>query len=255
MSTTIAEHRSTLQGGAVYRGTWMMTASADVARLSSAAGFDYVCIDLQHGLARAEHLSPLVDAIRSGGDAMVVARVPANRFPEIGMVADAGADALIVPLVSSAEEARAAVDAVSFPPQGGSRSWGPTDAIIRGQGLDPDGLRPLLFVMIENAPGYEAVEEIVAVPGVDGIYVGPSDLAFGLGSAPGPEEQVTTDALARCLEIARTAGVIPGIHAQSGSEARQREDQGYRFITASNDVGALRAGYARELSAAQEDSL
>ena len=252
MITSIEKHRQRLQDGAVYHGAWMMTSSPDVARLSSASGFDYVCIDLQHGLARADSIAPLIDAIRSGGGAMAVVRVPVNRFAEIGMVADAGADAIIVPLVSSAGEARAAVQAVTFPSHGGSRSWGPTDALIRGRAQDLEALRPLLFVMIENAPGYEAARDIAAVPGVDGIYIGPSDLAFALGSAPGPEEQATTDAIAGILAVAEAAGVIPAVHCQSGAEARMRREQGFRFITSTSDIGALRAGYAAELTAQAE---
>ena len=252
MTISIAEHRRRLQDGAAYHGIWMMTSSGDVARASATSGFDYVCVDMQHGLARSAHIAPVIDAIRSGGDAMAVVRVPENRFAEIGMVADAGADAVIVPLVSSAEEARAAVDAVSFPSQGGSRSWGPTDAVVRGHHLDPAAMRPLLFVMIENAPGFAAVEEIAAVPGVDGIYIGPSDLAFGLGSMPGPEEQVTTDAIARILAVAQQAGIIPAVHAQTGAEAGRRREQGFRFVTTISDVAALRAGYAAELAAQKE---
>lgn len=252
MRPTIAEHRQRLQDGAVYHGTWMMTDSPDIARISSAMGFDYVCIDMQHGFARAEAIVPLVDAIRAGGEAMAVVRVPENRFAEIGMVADAGVDAIIVPLVSSADEARAAVDAVGFPPQGGSRSWGPTAALFSGQDLVPADLRPLLFVMVENAPALDAVEEIAAVPGIDGIYIGPSDLAFGIGSAPGPEEQITTDAITRILEATRTAGVIPGIHTHAGVEAAARRELGFRFITSACDAIALRAGYATELHALKE---
>ena len=246
---TTAEHRRRLNEGAVLHGTWMMTASADVARASSAAGFDYVCVDLQHGLARAEHVSPLLDAVRAGGDAMAAVRVQANRFADIGLVADAGADAIIVPLVSSADEARAAVEAVRYVPQGGSRSWGPTDAIFRRLPMDPQALTPLLFVMIENEEGYEALEEILEVPGIDGIYVGPSDLAFGLGSAPGPEEQVTTDAIANILDATRRAGLIPGVHTGAGEEARNRREQGFRFITSTSDVNALHSGYAKDLAA------
>ncbi|MGO1480528.1 MAG: HpcH/HpaI aldolase family protein [Brachybacterium sp.] len=254
MNSTLTEHRRRLKAGAVYHGTWMMTSSADIARISSAAGFDYVCVDMQHGLARAEHVSSLLDAIRSGGDPLAVVRVAANRFAEIGMVADAGADAIIVPLVSSADEARAAVSAVSFVPQGGYRSWGPTDAIFRGLELDPAALRPLLFVMIENRAGFEALDEILAVPGIDGVYVGPSDLAFGLGSAPGPEEQVTTEAIARILAVTREAGLIPAVHTGAGSEARRRREQGFRFLTTTSDVNALRAGYAADLTASKEQS-
>lgn len=251
MTASPADHRDRLHNGSAYAGAWLMSASADAARVSSAMGFDYVCIDMQHGFARAEHLTGLIDAIRSGGDAMVVVRVPENRFAEIGMVADAGADAIIVPLVSSADEARRAAEALAYPSEGGDRSFGPTNALLRGASLELGTLRPLLFVMIENEPGLAAVDEIVAVDGVDGIYVGPSDLAFAAGSVPGPEEQGTTEAIARILEAAQRAGVIPGIHTSDGETARARFDQGFRLVTSTYDLGALRRGYSEELAAAR----
>jgi 4-hydroxy-2-oxoheptanedioate aldolase len=254
MTTTIAQHRERLQNGETYFGTWLNSSSTDIARGSAASGFDYVCIDMQHGFARAEHLIPMLDAIRSGGDALAVARVPENRFAEIGMIADAGADAIIVPLVSSPEEAEVAVRAVKYPPEGGLRSWGPSDAMLRGRSLDRESLRPLLFVMIENAEGLAAVEQIVSVPGIDGIYVGPSDLSFGVGSVPGPEEPVTTEAIETALRAAKAAGIIPGIHEGNGTAAHARREQGFQFITTTNDFGALRSAYAGELDAAKGHS-
>lgn len=254
MRTTAAQHRDRLQKGEAYFGTWLNSSSIDIARASAASGFDYVCIDMQHGFARAEHLVPMLDAIRSGGNSLAVIRVPENRFAEIGMIADAGADAIIVPLVSSPDEAAAAVRAVTYPPEGGLRSWGPSDAMLRGRSLDRQLLQPLLFVMIENAEGLAAVEQIASIPGIDGIYVGPSDLSFGVGSVPGPEEPATTEAIETALGAIKSAGIIPGIHEGNGDAARTRREQGFQFITTTSDFGALRGAYAHELDAAKGHS-
>ncbi|WP_349827269.1 HpcH/HpaI aldolase family protein [Brevibacterium litoralis] len=244
-------HTSRLREGGTLHGMWMMTTSTELARTSSALGFDYVCVDMQHGYARSSDVVRLSDAVRAAGNAMVVARVPDNRFTEIGMLADAGVEAIIVPLVSSADQARAAVSALRYPDEGGTRSYGPTHVMMNGFDPDPLHTRPLLFVMIENAEGLAAVEEICAVEGVDGIYIGPSDLAYSLGSRPGPEEPVTTEAIARILAVVQEAGVIPGIHTGSGADAAARREQGFRFVTASSDIGAARAAYETDLAATQ----
>lgn len=240
--------------GEVVHGMWMMTDSADVARIASSVGYGYVCIDLQHGFARADSVVRLSDAIRSGGDALVVARVPDNRFAEIGMLADAGVEAIIVPLVSSVDEARRAVESLAYPDAGGTRSWGPASALMHTD--DPDQLnrRPLLLAMIENRPGLDAVEEIAALDGIDGIYIGPSDLAFSLGSQPGPEEAVTTEAIARILAVAQKNGKIAAIHCGDGAEASKRRSQGFTFITTSSDVAAARRAYREDLAAGTESS-
>lgn len=248
------DRRAALTGGEVFHGAWLMSDSRDLARIASSAGFDYVCLDMQHGYVRADSVLPLSDAIRAGGDALVAARVPANRFAEIGMLGDAGVEAIIVPLVSSVEQAREAVAAVDYPDAGGRRSWGPTESIMLGSDWSAEHARPLLFLMIENAEGLAAVEEIVALDGVDGIYIGPSDLAFGLGSRPGPEEEVTTEAIARVLAATQVAGKIPGIHTDGGAEAAKRRAQGFRFITTSTDVSAARRALAEDLAAGRGDS-
>jgi 4-hydroxy-2-oxoheptanedioate aldolase len=252
----MGQHRSSLttavQNGEVVHGMWMMSDSADLARIASSVGYGYVCIDMQHGYARADSVVRLSDAIRSGGDALVVARVPDNRFTEIGMLADAGVEAIIVPLVSSVDEARRAVDALAYPDAGGSRSWGPTNALLQTDDAEALNRRPLLLVMVENRAGLEAVEEIAALDGVDGIYVGPSDLAFSLGSRPGPEEPVTTDAIAHVLSVIRQHGKIAAIHCGNGAEAAQRRAQGFTFITTSSDVGAARRAYREDLAIATE---
>src|SRR5699024_10062082 len=112
--------------------------------------------------------------------------------------------------------------------------------------------RPLLFVMIENAEGLAAVEDICAVPGIDGVYVGPSDLAFAVGALPGQLNDAHADALVRIRTAADAAGVLPGIHGGDGTEAKPRKDQGFRFITSAGDIGAAGRAFREELATAKE---
>ena len=252
MTAAIENHRARLRTVEIYNGLWMMSTSPELAKAGSAAGFDYVCLDLQHGLVRPTDVLRLTDAVRASGPALVAARVAANRFTEIGALADAGVEAIIVPLVSSVAEADAAVAALDYPSRGGDRSWGPTAELIHGAVQDIRDERPLLFVMIENAEGLAAVEDICAVPGVDGIYVGPSDLAFAVGALPGQLNDAHAEALVLIRTAADAAGVIPGIHCGDGTEAKLRKDQGFRFITSAGDIGAAGRAFREELATAKE---
>lgn len=251
MTAAIENHRARLRAGEIYNGLWMMSTSPELAKIGSAAGFDYVCLDLQHGLGRPTDVLRLTDAVRASGDALVTARVAANRFTEIGALADAGVEAIIVPLVSSVDEARAAVAALDYPSRGGDRSWGPTYEIMHDAVQDTRDERPLLFVMIENEEGLAAVEDICAVPGIDGVYVGPSDLAFAVGALPGQHNEAHAEALVRVRSAADAAGVVPGIHCGDGEEARLRKEQGFRFITSCGDLGAAGRAFREDLGVAR----
>ncbi|WP_169251797.1 aldolase/citrate lyase family protein [Brevibacterium sp. 'Marine'] len=251
MTEAIEAHRARLAAGEVYNGLWVMSSSQELAKIGSAAGFDYVSIDLQHGLSRPTDVLRLTDAIRASGSALVTARVAANRFTEIGALADAGVEAIIVPLVSTAAEAAAAAAALDYPSRGGDRSWGPTSELISGVVQDTRAERPLLFVMIENKEGLENLDAICAVDGVDGVYVGPADLAFAVGALPGQPDEAHAEAVRRIREAADAAGKIPGIHCGNGTEARVRRKQGYRFITSAGDIGAAGRAFREDLATAR----
>ncbi|RBP64971.1 4-hydroxy-2-oxoheptanedioate aldolase [Brevibacterium sanguinis] len=251
MTEAIETHRARLAAGEIYNGLWMMTSSQELAKIGAAAGFDYVCLDMQHGFVRAEDILRLTDAVRAGGDALVAARVAANRFTEIGMLADAGVEAVIVPLVSTAAEARSAAAALDYPSRGGERSWGPTAELMTGAARDTRAERPLLFVMIETAEGLANLDEICAEPGVDGVYVGPADLAFAVGTVPGEPDEAHAEAVRRIRETAEAHGKVPGIHCGNGAEAKLRREQGYRFITSAGDIGAAVRAFREDLSAAR----
>ncbi|MDN5739135.1 MAG: aldolase/citrate lyase family protein [Brevibacterium aurantiacum] len=251
MTQALESHRARLAAGEIYNGLWMMSTSQELAKVGSAAGYDYVCLDMQHGFTRPTDVLRLTDAIRASGSALVTARVSANRFTEIGMLADAGVEAVIVPLVSNVAEAEAAVSALDYPSRGGDRSWGPTAELMHNAVQDTRDERPLLFVMIENKEGLANVEKICEVPGIDGVYVGPADLAFAVDALPGQPNDAHAEALVRIRTAADKAGVVPGIHCGDGTEAKVRKEQGFRFITSAGDIGAAGRAFREDLATAR----
>lgn len=251
MTQALESHRARLAAGEIYNGLWMMSTSQELAKVGSAAGYDYVCLDMQHGFTRPTDVMRLTDAIRASGSALVTARVSANRFTEIGMLADAGVEAVIVPLVSNVAEAEAAVSALDYPSRGGDRSWGPTAELMHNAVQDTRDERPLLFVMIENKEGLANVEKICEVPGIDGVYVGPADLAFAVDALPGQPNDAHAEALVRIRTAADKAGIVPGIHCGDGAEAKARKEQGFRFITSAGDIGAAGRAFREDLATAR----
>ncbi|WP_164513916.1 HpcH/HpaI aldolase family protein [Brevibacterium aurantiacum] len=251
MTQALESHRARLAAGEIYNGLWMMSTSQELAKVGSAAGYDYVCLDMQHGFTRPTDVLRLTDAIRASGSALVAARVSANRFTEIGMLADAGVEAVIVPLVSNVAEAEAAVSALDYPSRGGDRSWGPTAELMHNAVQDTRDERPLLFVMIENKEGLANVEKICEVPGIDGVYVGPADLAFAVDALPGQPNDAHAEALVRIRTAADKAGIVPGIHCGDGTEAKVRKEQGFRFITSAGDIGAAGRAFREDLATAR----
>ncbi len=164
-------------------GVWSTLADPVVAELLAATDNDYVCVDLQHGLATWTELPRLTQAMRAAGRAPLV-RLPANEPVQVMRSLDSGAAGVVVPMVDSAEDARRAVQACRFPPLG-SRSWGPMWGDVRPDGAPPPAEQDaavLCLLMVETRAGLDAVEEIVAVPGVDGVYVGPTTSLSGAAS-------------------------------------------------------------------------
>lgn len=181
-------------------------------------------------------------------------RVLANEAGVIGRVLDAGALGVIVPLVNDAEEAARAVAACQYPP-GGVRSYGPVRAaeVVGSKDLEDLDGEVLCFVMVETREGLEQVEEIAATPGLDGIYIGPSDLAISLGLAPTLEitEKAHVEAVWRIREACQRYGIVCGIHCGSGEWARKHAETGFDMVTVTMDTKLLTEAARRELEVAR----
>ena len=234
-------------------GVWSMMPDAFGAELVAGAGYDYVCVDGQHGLA---DFSSMVSIFQSVGasDAVPLTRVLANDAGLIGKVLDAGALGVIVPLVNDAEEAARAVAACRYP-RDGVRSYGPIRAteVVGSKTLEDLAGEVLCFVMVETREGLERVEEIAATPGLDGIYIGPSDLAISLGLAPTLEitEEEHVEAVHRIREACKDHGIVCGIHCGSGEWARKHAEAGFDMVTVTMDTKLLTEAARRELEVAR----
>ncbi|MGE2690756.1 HpcH/HpaI aldolase family protein [Mycolicibacterium pulveris] len=231
-------------------GGWVVGPTIIGPEEFAAAGYDYVGFDLQHGylddadvallLRRLEHV-PIGTAVR----------LPSVDPAPIGRVLDAGADAVIVAMVESAEQAAAAVAATRYPPAG-VRSYGPLRAALGREPAEHES-RVTVLAMIETARGLAALDEICGVPGLSGLYVGPADLAISLGHSPAQAwtAPAVLDAITRVHTAAATAGLIAGIHAGAGPQAKTMARTGFQMITLASESQALRRGAADYLREAQ----
>jgi 4-hydroxy-2-oxoheptanedioate aldolase len=222
------------------------------AELLAGAGVDYVCVDQQHGIIDYDSMVPMLQAIRAAGAAPIT-RVLSNDPFLIMKALDAGAWGVIVPMIDDAEAAARAVAACRYPPRG-IRSWGPTRASVALDSSDPEvlGGEVLCLVMIETRKGLENVEEISATPGLDGIYIGPSDLAISLELSPTLDvtEEAHVEAVNRIREACRRNGLAAGIHSPSGEWARRHAEAEFDLVTVATDAALLSGAARREVEVA-----
>jgi 4-hydroxy-2-oxoheptanedioate aldolase len=228
-------------------GLWSSLADGPTAELLADTSFDYVCVDLQHGLATFSELPSMIQAMRGAGRAPVV-RVPWNEPAAIMRALDVGASAVVVPLVNSADDARRAAAACRYPPDG-ERSWGPMWADVRAGGVLPpeqQNAAAMCLVMVETQAGVDALEEIVAVPGVDGVYIGPNDLALGCGYGRDTyrESGDVEKLLQQVADTCRAAGIVCGLHCSDTEMAAHWARRGMQMLTVGQDVHLLRAAAA-----------
>jgi 4-hydroxy-2-oxoheptanedioate aldolase len=234
--------RTTLAEGGTVTGLWASIPSALTAEAAALAGADYVVADQQHGALSPEVLTAMLVGIEAGGAAPLV-RVARNEPFTIGNALDLGAAGVIVPMVEDGEQAARAVAACRYAPAG-LRSFG----ALRGAAAEP----PLCLVMVETRAALERVDEIAATPGLDGIYVGPSDLALTLGLQPTLrlEHPPVLDAIERVRAACEAAGVIAGLHCLAGEDAARYAGR-FAMVTAGGDLANLRGALAAALAAAR----
>jgi 4-hydroxy-2-oxoheptanedioate aldolase len=233
-------------------GAWLSLPDAHAAETMAQAGFDYLCVDMQHGVIGYESAVGMLRAICTGAS-MPFVRVPWNEPGIIGKMLDAGAYGVIIPMVNTRAEAEAAVAACRYAPKG-HRSYGPNRVTYYAGSdyFDHANDAVACIPMIETTQAIDSLDEILAVPGIDAIYVGPADLSITLGLPPRPDNgPAFHEALARIVTGCQKHGVVPGVHANA-QLARARIEAGFRMITISNDVAAMARAAAEDLRTAGE---
>lgn len=235
-----------LRSGEIALGAWLSMPSSVSAEAVAAGDFDFICIDMQHGLIDYADTVPMLQALTLG-TATPIVRVPQNQPGHIGKALDAGAMGVIVPMVNSRAECEAAVAAARYAPDGG-RSFGPTRAMaVEGDDYVERANSDVECIpMIETAEAVSAIDDILSVPGVNAIYVGPADLSVSLGYHPRSNEPEFLDTLDTIVAACGRHGVTPGIHSNTAT-AQDRIDRGFRMIVVTADLVALRAKTAEDL--------
>jgi 4-hydroxy-2-oxoheptanedioate aldolase len=239
-------------------GLWAGIPSSITPELAGLAGYDYVCVDLQHGLNTEATLVSMFQAAQAGG-AVPLARLAWNEPWLIMRALDLGAAGVILPLIDNAAQAARAVESCRYPPHG-KRSYGPVRAELVVGSTTPDelGADALCIAMIETREGLDNLDEIAATPGLDGLYIGPSDLSLALDLPPravavdpGEDRQALADAIERVREACVANGLIPGMHCAAGQAAAKYADAGFKLITVGVDTSWYKAAIRRELDTAR----
>ncbi len=230
-------------------GGWLSVPSSFSAEVFAHAGFDWLTVDIQHGLIDYQCAVGMLQAISTTATVPLV-RVPWNEPGIIMKALDAGAYGVIIPMVNSRAEAESAVSACRYAPRG-IRSYGPVRAVYYG-GRDyfaHADHEVCCVCMIETKQALENLDDILSVPGIDAVYVGPADLSVSLGLPPAADhdESIFVAAIERILDGCRRHGVVPGVHAGNVAVARKRIEQGFLLVEMCDDVGALARTAARDL--------
>ncbi len=231
------------QGRTVLNG-WSVIPGGFLAEVMASLGWDALTVDMQHGIIGQAEMIAMLQAISTTALTPMV-RLAANDATLIGHALDGGAMGVICPLINSPEEAASFVAACRYPPHG-VRSSGATRAMIYA-GFDYGGAadaQVLKFAMIETADALRRVDEIAATPGLDGLYVGPSDLSLALGGTQGfdKDEPHMIEAYRAIVEACRKHGLTAGIHTASPAFAGRMAEMGFRFITLVGDFNFILAG-------------
>lgn len=251
---TLAER---LHSGTVSFTAWSGVPDTMTVEIVSRLGFEVVTLDMQHGAHHEDSVARCIPSITGPGKHPVV-RIPVGRFDMASRALDLGAEAVIAPMINSVEDARRFAAAMKYPPVG-ERSWGPTFGFPRSgvkdhaQWLATQNTATISFAMIETRSAYGLVDEILDVPGIDGVFVGPSDfsIAWTGGAAMNPNLEDMMGAVAEIGGKARKAGKFAAIFAVDPKISGRYASMGYQLIALGNEQAYMRLGAENMIAAAR----
>ncbi len=218
------------EGKPVLNG-WLSIANSFSAEIMAAQGYDSLTVDMQHGIVGYDGAVPMLQAMRTSGVTPLV-RVPWLDPADIMKALDAGAYGVICPMINTRAEAERLVSYMRYPP-----------SCVRSFAAEADD-EMICLAMIETAQAYENLEDILATPGLDGVYIGPADLTLGLQGkryAPGFDrrEPEMIEAIKTILHAAHRAGKRAALHNGTPDYAAEAVGWGFDFVTVTNDVRLL----------------
>jgi 4-hydroxy-2-oxoheptanedioate aldolase len=232
-----------LQAGKPGVGIWMSIPSVTSAEALATIGWDWLTLDVEHACFNPETQQAMFIAIASQG-CVPLARIAHNDPVIIKQTLDAGAMGVVVPMVCSADEARRAVEACKYPPEGIRSAGGGRWRYGYGADWQPRANdETLCIVMIEHQVAVDRAEEILSVPGVDACFIGPNDLAWSMG-LKGRRNEAHEANLMKVRDAGKKVGTPVGLHCMSPDEVLQRIDQGFQFLACQNDMAFMMSGVA-----------
>jgi 4-hydroxy-2-oxoheptanedioate aldolase len=240
MAVSAVDLRNRWAGGQACHGLWSLLPGAVTAEVLARTGPDYVVVDLQHGAVAEAELPGIAAAVSAAGSVPLV-RTRSPSFADVGRPLDLGAHGVVVPNVRDAAHAREVVAACRYAPSGG-RSIG------RLSGGSDD---PLVVAMVETASALDDLDALLAVDGLDGVYVGPGDLSLSLGLTGDAHRAELRGILSSVVARAVAAGVPVGVHAYGGEEAAGYAAEGATIVTVAVDAVSLGEVVAHHLGVAR----
>jgi 4-hydroxy-2-oxoheptanedioate aldolase len=218
--------------------------------------FDAVVLDMQHGMWDLPSAANAISQVRLSGKP-ALARIPVGDFASASRLLDAGASGIIAPMITSAADAEALVKTTKYPPVG-ERSWGPSLALNHTKLSADSYLKDandltLAIAMVETRTALNAIDDILGVKGIDGIFIGPSDLSIALsnGDQVAPNAAEIDSALVHALGRCRAHGKLACVFAGDGERAGEMLKLGFDFVIAGADTAQLRAGARKAINAAR----
>ena len=241
MKLTANRFKQNLSQDCAQIGMWTNLGSELICEMAADAGFDWILIDMEHSPADTMHVLRQVQAIEARGGLPMV-RPPSNDPVMIKRLLDIGCQTFLVPLVQNAEEARLAVASTRYPPEGIRGVAASTRAARFGRVKDyfrkaADEI--CVLVQVESRQALQNLEAIAAIDGIDGIFIGPSDLAASFGYPGTPNEPVMIDIISDAITRIRAAGQVAGILAPGEADARRWIDLGAGFVSVGVDASMV----------------
>jgi len=233
--------KAALRRGEPQIGTWLSFGDVFTARLMARVGFPWLTVDLEHSPIDWQTASLMFATIADSG-CVPLARVPRGDHDLIKRVLDGGAMGIVVPMVDTVEQAKTAIAAAKYPPEGNRSIGGSIPALnfgaSSGEYYQKANDEVLVILQTESPLGVDNAPEIYSLPGVDGIFVGPNDLFWQMKADDGtpPTDEEFEAMLQRVLQAGRDAGTPVGIHCQSVEEVQNRVQQGWQFLALQSEL-------------------